>query len=178
MSPVPNPAAPDVTDALLDKLVAAHKDQCGGLLGLLEELQHASPFNYLPEVVTRKAAVAMGVPLSQVFSVLTFYSFFNLKPQGKHTVTICRGTACHTRGSRNLLDSALTSLPMGKDQDTQSERLCVTTADNQVTLRTVACFGQCALAPVVEVDHNIHGHMNRQKLLTVVGRLSQEGVQR
>ena len=172
----PSPAAG--SEGLLDKLVAAHQGRCGALLGLLEELQKADAHNHLPEAVARQAAAAMGLPLSQVFSVLTFYSFFNLRPQGQHTVTICRGTACHTRGSRNLLAALLAALPLPKDQDPQDERLCVTTADNQLTARTVACFGQCALAPVVEVDHTIHGHMNRQKLLSAVAHLGHQEVRR
>jgi NADH-quinone oxidoreductase subunit E len=178
MSIAPVPAMPHATDALLEKLATQYKDTCGGLLSLLEQLQHADPHNHLPESVARKAAVAMGVPLAQVFSVVTFYSFFNLKPQGKHTVTICRGTACHTRGSRNLLESVKSSMQFAKDPDASADRLCLTTVDNQVTLRTVACFGQCALAPVVEIDHTIHGHVNRQKLLTSVGRLVEEGARR
>jgi NADH-quinone oxidoreductase subunit E len=105
----------------------------------------------------------MDTPLSQVYSVATFFALFNLEPQGKHTVCICRGTACHTRGSRTLLEQLRFELGLHNTED-GADKICLTTPDGNFSLRTVACFGQCALAPVVEVDHNVYGHMNEQTL--------------
>jgi len=91
---------------------------------------------------------------------------FNLRPQGEHSVCICRGTACHTRGSRTLLERVKLQLGLRGDGDDEgsADKVSATTADRKFTLRTVACFGQCALAPVVEVDHNILGHVNERAL--------------
>jgi NADH-quinone oxidoreductase subunit E len=112
--------------------------------------------------VLKYVAAKTDLPLAQIYSVVTFYALFNLEPQGKHTIAICRGTACHTRGSRNLLDriKMVLSLSGGEGAD----KLCLNTPDGEFTIRTVACFGQCALAPVVEVDHAIFGHMNERTL--------------
>ena len=94
-------------------------------------------------------------------------------PQGKNTVCICRGTACHTHGSRNLLERL--KLELGVTDTSEdgggADKLYMTTADGKYTLRTVACFGQCALAPVVEVNHNILGHVNEQALKREIDHL-------
>ncbi len=104
----------------------------------------------------------MELPLARIYSVATFYALFNLDPQGENTLCICRGTACHTRGSRNLLHGARLELGLGLDNGesdgSDADKLLLTTSDRQFTIRTVACFGQCAMAPVVEVNHRICGH--------------------
>ena len=88
----------------IDSVVARHKGQHGELLGILEETQLLNEHKYLSEDALNHVAVRTGVPLSRIYNVVTFYSFFNLKPQGEHTITVCRGTACHTKGSKALLD--------------------------------------------------------------------------
>ena len=116
-------------------------------------------------------------PPSQVYSVATFYSLFNLQPQGDNTVSICRGTACHTRGSRELLESMILELGLrSNEQDDTSgaDKLALTSADGRFTVRTVACFGQCALAPVVELNHNICGHVNEHTLQRQLKELERE----
>lgn len=103
--------------------------------------------------------------MAQIYSVATFFALFNLEPQGDNTVCICRGTACHTRGSRNLLERLKLEMGLKEDHDESgADKLVLTTPDRKYTLRTVACFGQCALAPVVEINHSIYGHMNEQAL--------------
>ena len=110
-------------------------------------------------------AARTGVPQSQVYGVATFFALFNLEPQGTHTVSICRGTACHTRGSRALLERLKLQLGLKDDgEEGSADKISATTPDRRFTLRTVACFGQCALAPVVEVDHAILGHVNEKTL--------------
>jgi len=112
-----------------------------------------------------------------VYSFATFYALFNLHPQGDNTVCICRGTACHTRNSRNLLESLRLELGLGlNDDDTSGEadKLTLTTRDGKFTVRTVACFGQCALAPVVEINHRICGHVNERTLQREVRALERE----
>jgi NADH-quinone oxidoreductase subunit E len=95
---------------------------------------------------------------------VTFYTLFSLDPQGRNTVSICRGTACHTRGSRDLLEKLVMTLGFQPSQEGQADKP-LTTADGKTTLRTVACIGQCALAPVVEINHEIFGHVNERTLL-------------
>ena len=111
-----------------------------------------------------------------MFGVATFFALFNLEPQGTHTISICRGTACHTRGSRALLERLKLQLGMreARDEMGHADKLTLTTPDRRFTIRTVACFGQCALAPVVEVNHAIRGHVKEQALMREVDKLRKE----
>jgi NADH-quinone oxidoreductase subunit E len=157
-----------------DRVIAEHTGRPGALLGILEKLQERNPNKYLSPETLEYVAERTDVPLSQVYSVATFYALFNLEPQGEHTICICRGTACHTRGSRALLERLRFELGL-HDVEAGADKICMTTPDRKFSLRTVACFGQCALAPVVEVDHAIYGHMNEQTLHREVDALKKGG---
>lgn len=151
----------------IDQVIAEQGDRPGALLTILEKVQDRNPHKYLPVESLKYIAAKTGIPLSSIYSVVTFYALFNLQPQGDNTVCICRGTACHTRGSRNLLQSALLELGLGMEdpsEQQEGDKVQLTTPDQKYTVRTVACFGQCALAPVVEVNHRICGHVNERTL--------------
>jgi NADH-quinone oxidoreductase subunit E len=157
----------------LSELIAKKKGKPGALLAILEEVQELERFKYLSEATLRQIAEGMGVPLSQVYSVATFYSFFNLTPQGLHSIVVCRGTACHTRGSLELLETCLKRL--GVKGYREDEASSVTTDDRFASIRTVACFGQCALAPVVQIDGVMYSRMTVGKLTTAIERLRKGG---
>lgn len=149
----------------LDSLIRQRQGKPGMLLAVLEAIQERQPNHYLQTEVLEYIAARTGIPGSQIYSVATFYALFNLRPQGDHTVCICRGTACHTRGSRTLLERVKLQLGLQEgDDDGSADKVTATTPDKKFTLRTVACFGQCALAPVVELDHNILSHVNEHAL--------------
>jgi NADH-quinone oxidoreductase subunit E len=93
-----------ISDKMIDEIIEKHKGKPGALLSTLEEVQENNPFKFLPKETLVTVAKKLNIPYSQVYSVATFYSFFNLKPQGKHSIIVCRGTACHTKGSKELLD--------------------------------------------------------------------------
>jgi NADH-quinone oxidoreductase subunit E len=159
----------------IDNVVAARGGRPGALLGILEEVQEHHPKKFLPLETLRYIGSKTGIPLSRIYSVATFYALFNLQPQGDHTVCICRGTACHTRGSRNLLESLKLELGLDDTSDSgEADKSALTTPDGKFTVRTVACFGQCALAPVVEIDHRISGHVNERTLQREVSALEGE----
>ncbi len=162
-----------VPQAQVDAVLARHSGKPGDLLGALEEIQELHRHKYLPEETISYIAGKMDVPLSRIYSVVTFYSFFNLKPQGDHTVMVCRGTACHTKGSKALLDD-LGSILGGREAFDEGES-SYTTPDNSFTVRTVACFGQCALAPVVSVDGVIHSRMTSGKLRRILESVRKSG---
>lgn len=153
---------PTEEQVFIDKLVAIRRGRPGALLGILEAAQDRNRHKYLPLETLRYIAKKMDLPLARLYSVATFYALFNLQPQGENTICICRGTACHTRGSRNLLQGARLELGLGlengESETPEADKLLLTTSDRQFTVRTVACFGQCAMAPVVEVNHRICGH--------------------
>jgi len=148
----------------IDKLVASQRGRPGSLLSILEKAQERNPRKFLPRETLEYIALRTGTALARIFSVVTFYALFNLEPQGKNTICICRGTACHTRGSRELLQSLMFKLGFHNPEEEPGDKIALNTPDGNYTIRTVACFGQCALAPVVEVDHSIFGHMNEQTL--------------
>jgi NADH-quinone oxidoreductase subunit E len=164
-SKLARPQPPLDDQEFTDQVIAACDDRSGALLSILEKVQEHNPRKYLPLEILEYISEKTGIPLAQVFSVATFFTLFNLEPQGDHTICICRGTACHTRGSRSLLERLKLELgvPYSGDEG-GADKVCITTPDRRFSLRTVACFGQCALAPVVEVDHAIYGHMNEQAL--------------
>jgi NADH-quinone oxidoreductase subunit E len=166
----------DTFKAFIAQTITAHEDKPGALLGVLEAVQEKNPHKYLPLETLKYIADRMEIPLSRIYSVATFYALFNLEPQGENTVCICRGTACHTRGSRNLLQSLKLELGMQLEEsgENETDKVAVTTGDKRFTVRTVACFGQCALAPVVEVNHRICGHVNERTLQREVKALSRE----
>ncbi len=153
---------PPEEQVFLDKVIESRRGRPGALLGILEAAQERSRHKYLPEETLKYIAGKMDLPLARIYAVATFYALFNLQPQGENTICICRGTACHTRGSRNLLQGARLELGLGlqdgESNGNEADKLLLTTADRMFTVRTVACFGQCAMAPVVEVNHRICGH--------------------
>jgi NADH-quinone oxidoreductase subunit E len=157
-----------------DRTIASLAGKPGELLGILERIQEHHPHKFLSPEILEYVAEKTDIPLAQIYSVVTFYALFNLEPQGEHTVCICRGTACHTRGSRSLLQRLRLELGLPEEGEDGAEKACVTTPDGKYSVRTVACFGQCALAPVVEVDHAIFGHMNEQALHREVEHLGKE----
>jgi len=158
----------------LDKVIAEHRGRPGALLGILEKAQEREPRKFLARETLEYIALKTDTPLARVYSVVTFYALFNLEPQGKNTICICRGTACHTRGSRELLQSLLVKLGFHDPEEENADKIALNTPDGNYTIRTVACFGQCALAPVVEVNHQVYGHMNEQTLHRELKHLGRE----
>ncbi len=160
----------------IDQAIGKYCAHPGALLGILEEVQAANAHKYLSMGVLRYIAEQTGVPPSRIYSAASFYALFNLDPQGDNVICVCRGTACHTRGSRDLLDNLCLDLGLSEPEPsvtTEADKLALTTADQKFTVRTVACFGQCALAPVVEVNHHILSHVNERTLQREIGTLKQ-----
>lgn len=174
-STLAQPSRPDDRE-FADKVIAEQQGRPGALLTVLEKVQDRNPHKYLPTEMLEYIAARMDLPLARIYSVVTFYALFNLEPQGRNTICICRGTACHTRGSRDLLERLKLELGIRQDpEEGGADKLALTTPDRKYTLRTVACFGQCALAPVVEINHAIYGHVNEQALHRELQALDKDG---
>jgi NADH-quinone oxidoreductase subunit E len=137
----------------VENLIDSYVDKKEQLISLLQEVQ--AEFNYIPQDVLIKISQKLGIPLSQVFSVATFFQSFSLKPRGRHTVTVCLGTACHVKGGQRLVDK------MERDFNIKPGG---TTEDQRFTLETANCLGCCALGPVVVVDGKYQGQVNPEKL--------------
>lgn len=161
---------------VIDRAIVEHTGRPGELLGILETVQAANAHKYLSMEALRYIAEETGIPPAMIYSAATFYALFNLEPQGGNLISVCRGTACHTRGTRELLERLCLDLGLSKrnlGKNKKPDKVALTTADNKFTVRTVACFGQCALAPVVEVNHHILGHVTERTLLREVKALTE-----
>ncbi|RLC67923.1 MAG: NADH-quinone oxidoreductase subunit NuoE [Chloroflexi bacterium] len=123
------------------------------LIAVMEELQ--ARYRYLPQDALILVSERLCVPLSQVYSVATFYNAFSLKPRGKHFISVCMGTACHVRGSKRVLDKVCQRLHIEPGE---------TTEDRMFTLETVNCLGACALGPITVIDGDYAGHMTPSKV--------------
>ena len=156
----------------LDVIIEKYKELPGALLSILEEAQRLHPNNYLPEETLIYIGRILKIPLSKIYSVVTFYAFFNLKPQGEHVIVVCRGTSCHTRGSKNLLNALKNCFEFDEEVIEDDSQIFLVTQDNKFTIKTVACFGQCALAPVIEVDKKIYGYMTVEKMRKLINEIS------
>lgn len=122
------------------------------LIGILQDVQRE--LNYLPQWALERVAERIGVPLIQVYRVASFYRAFSLDPRGEHMISVCLGTACHVREGPLVLSALERALgvPVGG-----------TTPDLGFTLEWVGCLGACALGPVVQVDEEVHDHMDAIK---------------
>lgn len=136
----------------LAEIIEAHGPHAS-LISVLEAVQ--ARYRYLPREALVLTSRYLGVPLSQVHSVATFYSAFSLKPRGRYLVNVCMGTACHVRGSGRVLAEIEKRLKIKPGE---------TTPDRRFTLETVNCLGACALGPVVVIDGQYHGQMTPSKV--------------
>jgi bidirectional [NiFe] hydrogenase diaphorase subunit len=113
-------------------------------------------FGYLDETALRFVAATLRVPLSRVYGAATFYHFFSLKPQGKHTCVVCTGTACYIKGAPALLSAVQRQYGIQPGQ---------TTPDGELSLVTARCLGSCGLAPAVVMDGAVHGKIGPTEML-------------
>jgi NADH-quinone oxidoreductase subunit E len=141
----------------VNSLIDSYADKKEQLISLLQDVQ--AEFNYLPRDVLIKISQRLDIPLSQVFSVATFFKTFSLKPRGRHLITVCLGTACHVRAGHRLVEK------LERDYGIKPGE---TTEDMKFTLETVNCLGCCALGPVVVVDGKYESQMNAEKLDRVI----------
>ena len=142
------------------QIVESHGNSSANLIAILQDVQ--AEYNYLSVANLSYIADALGISVSKVYSVATFYENFSLEAKGKHIVKVCAGTACHVRKSGPIYDALREYLGLeGKKK---------TSDDGLFTLETVACLGACGLAPVMTVDGEVHAKMDPE---TAVGLLEE-----
>jgi NADH-quinone oxidoreductase subunit E len=142
----------------VDEILASYRGEKSELIPILQQVQQAC--GYLPEEAMSQIAQFVDVPECTVFGIATFYAQFKLVPTGRNVIKVCRGTGCYVRGAPRLLDELEKELGI-KDGET--------TPDMEYTLETVACFGSCALAPVIVVNDKVHGRMTPDKVKKIIG---------
>lgn len=138
-------------------IIDGHRDDPGAVMPILHDINGS--FNYLPETALREISNELGVPLSTLFRIATFYNAFSLTPIGKFRITICTGTACHVKGADGLIATFEPQLKIKSGE---------TTSDGLFTLEAVRCFGCCGLAPVLTVNEDVHGLMTKKKVLQLI----------
>ncbi|MGQ9505420.1 MAG: NADH-quinone oxidoreductase subunit NuoE [Thermogutta sp.] len=139
--------------AQLDDILQSYGNVDGALIPVLQMVQ--AIFGYLPEKALRRIASALDKPLSEVTGVVTFYSFFNTMPRGRHMIRVCLGTACYVRGGKQVLAALRDELGIDVGE---------TTADRNFSLDVGRCFGACGLAPVIMIDDDVHQRVKVSRL--------------
>ncbi|MDA8170178.1 MAG: NAD(P)H-dependent oxidoreductase subunit E [Nitrospiraceae bacterium] len=147
------------TAAKLDDIINRYKTKPGSLIPVLQEAQEL--VGYLPPAVQRHIARGLNLPVSEVHGVVSFYSFFTMKPKGRHNVRVCLGTACYVKRSEEIL---------AKLRDRLKIDIGEVTPDRKFSLESVRCLGACGLAPVVVVDKDTHGSVNPVKALDILAQ--------
>jgi len=139
------------------EIIDEHNEGPESLVQVLTIIQEEH--GYLPKEVQELVAEKMKVPLSRVFEVTSFYSRFTIEPKGKYEISVCMGTACYVKGAQGILDELKRTLKITENQTTQ---------DGMFTLTASRCIGACALAPAITVNKDVHGMLDKQKLLKVL----------
>ena len=142
-----------MTAQAVEKILVHNNYDQAHLVGILQQVQ--SELNYLPQEALCQVAEGLGIPVSRVYSVATFYKAFSLTPRGEHQIHVCTGTACHVRGAPLMLGQLERDLNIGGGE---------TTEDLKFSLDTVRCVGCCSLAPVVRIDEETFGNVTQRQL--------------
>jgi NADH-quinone oxidoreductase subunit E len=143
-----------------EKICKEHQGRKGDLLVVLQKIQGF--FGYVPQSTVPLVAEYLGATPSEIFGVLTFYNRFHLSPRGKHTIRACRGTACHFKGSLEILEKIREHLHMAAKQDTTDDAL--------FSIEEVACLGACGIAPVITVDEEVYGKLDPGAAVEIISR--------
>ncbi len=145
---------------MVDGIIEKYRGKRAGLISILHDIQ--DQYNHLPENALKKVALRLQMDLNDIYGVATFYRSFSLTPKGRHSITLCLGTACHVRGGPRILREVQKQLGIEAGQ---------TTRDRQFSLQVVNCLGVCAIGPVMVADGRFYGEMNASKAKRVIERL-------
>jgi len=144
-------------DQEVDKIIGKYQGDRSALIQVLIEVQREK--RWLPKDALKQVSQRLGVALTQIYHIATFYKAFSLTPKGRHSVTVCLGTACQVRGAPRLLDNITQTLKINPDE---------TSADEQFSLDTARCLGCCAIGPVMVVDGEYYGKPSRKEIDQII----------
>lgn len=143
----------------ISQVIAEYKDREGSLIQILHLAQGI--YGYLPLRLQQFIAAKLNLPLSKVYGVATFYSFFSLKPRGEYTIKVCLGTACYVRGGKKIVERL---------KDILGIEIGETTSDGKFTLEVMRCLGACGLAPAITINNEVFKQVNPDKLQALLER--------
>ena len=144
-------------DKEVDEIIAKYQDDKSALIQVLIEVQRQK--RWLSKETLRQVSQRLGVALTQIYHIATFYKAFSLTPRGRHSVTVCLGTACQVRGAPRLMDNISQTLKINDGE---------TSPDEQFSLDTARCLGCCAIGPVMVVDGEYYGKPSRKEVEQVI----------
>lgn len=144
-------------------IVKHNQKQKSGLVGMLQDVQ--DEYKYLPKDALVCIAQGTGIPLSQAYSLATFYKSFSLSPRGKYSISLCMGTACHVRGAGRILEELEDVLKIKSGQ---------TTKDSRFSLETVNCLGACALGPLMVINGEYYAKMSARKVSSILKKYAND----
>ena len=135
----------------------SYGNQPGEVINVLHKVQ--GEYGYLPAEVQELVAKELGIPVSRVYGIVSFYSFFTMTPKGEHPISVCLGTACYVRGAEKVLDELKRQLGINVGE---------VTPDGKFSLTCLRCVGACGLAPVIEVGEKVYGRMTPDRVKDVL----------
>ena len=139
------------------KICADFNKQPGELINILHKVQ--GHLGYLPQEVQEVIALQLNIPVSKVYGVVTFYTFFTMKPKGKYPISVCMGTACYVRGAEDVVDELKKELGI---------KVGEVTVDGKFSLDTLRCVGACGLAPVMMIGEKVFGHLEPKNIRAIL----------
>ena len=142
----------------IDEIIGKYVGRKGSLIPLLQEVQTIE--GYLAKDTMRYLSEKTNINIAQIYGVATFYTMFRLKPQGKHVIRVCKGTACHVSDANSILKAVKNNLKLANGEDTTTDKL--------FTVMEVACLGCCSLAPVIMIDDNTYGKLTPEAIEEIV----------
>ncbi|MBI4837785.1 MAG: NAD(P)H-dependent oxidoreductase subunit E [Nitrospirae bacterium] len=154
----PKDEFPPAMIAELDRVIREYKNKPGCAIPVLQRAQEI--VGYLPPLIQKRIAKGLNISPAEIHSIVSFYSFFTMKPRGDHTVRVCLGTACYVKGIETII---------AKLKDTLMIDVGGITADKKFSLETVRCLGACGLAPVMVIDHDTYGSLTQKKAVDALG---------
>ena len=159
VQPVQTASADELDFFELDNLIESQfGNDKENLIMMLQAIQRR--YNYLPRPSLTYLAEKVGVPLSQIYGIATFYATFSLEPRGRNLITVCLGTACHVRGAKRVHEQIQERLHIHDGQ---------TTGDGRFTLESVRCIGCCSLGPVVKINEDVHARLSPDEATKILG---------
>ena len=141
----------------IKEIIEATEGQAGAPIRVLQKAQRF--IGYLPREVLETISREMRIPLSELYGITSFYSFFSMVPKGKYVIQVCLGTSCYVKGGQKIIDT------LNKDLGLKSEG---TTADGKFSLETVRCIGCCGLSPVLAINEDIHRRVKPSRLKDIL----------
>ena len=141
----------------IKEVCKSYGNKPGEVINVLHKVQ--GEYGYLPAEVQELVAKELGIPVSRVYGIVSFYSFFTMTPKGEHPISVCLGTACYVRGAEKVLDELKRQLGIGVGE---------VTPDGKFSLTCLRCVGACGLAPVIEVGEKVYGRMTPDRVKDVL----------